>query len=734
MTILIPLETIAPADRDRVGGKAAALADLRRAGYYVPAAACVPVEVYQRFVDGPGIRERLALELNRKRFEDMRWEEMWDAALRIRNLFLTAPMPADLESELHRAVAAWRADGAVVVRSSAPGEDSARASFAGLHESVVNVEGSPAILQAIRTVWASLWSDRALLYRQELGLDVGRSAMAVLIQDMVAGQCSGVAFAQSPLDPDETVIEAVWGLNQGLVDGDVAPDRWRICRKTGRMLAQAAPELRQANGPVPGGTRRVALPPHRAVQPPLEPGQVREIFDTMCRLEALAGRPLDVEWTYRDGRLLILQARPITTGPGGDADDPRAWYLSLHRSYENLQALRRRIETDIVPAMDAEAARWAVQDPAAMDDAALAQAILERDGRVRHWERVYRDELIPFAHGIRLFGRFYNDRLQPADPFAFMDLLGGTGLVSVRRNAALAELAGRLRADLELAGALRADIDHPARPAFDAAVDAFLAEYAGRIGALRADLADRDSVIRLAAALAEAPAPPEPPRDDRRTDRLSEYLDRFHGDDRPFAMDLLELARASYRWRDDDNLHLGSLRLRLYEALAEGRRRAAGRGWEDADRLDVAGLRAVLEGGAPPGKPPETVGADVPPADEAEGPAVRPRQLLGQPAGPGVATGPARVVRGAEELRRFRRGEVLVCDAVAPDMTVVVPLAAAVVERRGGMLIHGAIIAREYGLPCVTGVADAARLIRTGDRLTVDGYLGIVVVQRETPP
>jgi pyruvate,water dikinase len=99
-----------------------------------------------------------------------------------------------------------------------------------------------------------------------------------------------------------------------------------------------------------------------------------------------------------------------------------------------------------------------------------------------------------------------------------------------------------------------------------------------------------------------------------------------------------------------------------------------------------------------------------------------------------VATGPARVVRGAEELRRFRRGEVLVCDAVAPDMTVVVPLAAAVVERRGGMLIHGAIIAREYGLPCVTGVADAARLIRTGDRLTVDGYLGIVVVQRETPP
>ena len=104
----------------------------------------------------------------------------------------------------------------------------------------------------------------------------------------------------------------------------------------------------------------------------------------------------------------------------------------------------------------------------------------------------------------------------------------------------------------------------------------------------------------------------------------------------------------------------------------------------------------------------------------------RDRQLVGHPAGPGYARGPARVVRKTADLFALRTGEVLVCDAVDPNMTFAIPLASAVVERRGGMLIHGAIIAREYGIPCVTGVPDAVHRIRTGDTVSVDGYLGIV--------
>jgi pyruvate,water dikinase len=105
-----------------------------------------------------------------------------------------------------------------------------------------------------------------------------------------------------------------------------------------------------------------------------------------------------------------------------------------------------------------------------------------------------------------------------------------------------------------------------------------------------------------------------------------------------------------------------------------------------------------------------------------------PRQLVGQPAAPGLATGRVRRVRTVDDLGRFHAGEVLVCDAIQPTMTHLVPLAAAVVERRGGMLIHGAIIARELGIPCVNGIADAADILVDGDLVTVDGHLGIVTV------
>jgi len=116
------------------------------------------------------------------------------------------------------------------------------------------------------------------------------------------------------------------------------------------------------------------------------------------------------------------------------------------------------------------------------------------------------------------------------------------------------------------------------------------------------------------------------------------------------------------------------------------------------------------------------------PARESGGYTLQARQLIGQPSGPGISKGKARVIQRHADLTDFKSGEILVCDAVDPNMTFVVPLASAVVERRGGMLIHGAIIAREYGLPCITGVPNATALIKTGDDITVDGYLGIVTL------
>jgi pyruvate,water dikinase len=208
-------------------------------------------------------------------------------------------------------------------------------------------------------------------------------------------------------------------------------------------------------------------------------------------------------------------------------------------------------------------------------------------------------------------------------------------------------------------------------------------------------------------------------------DLKASFLALFSGAERRRAEEMLELARSSYQLRDDDNIHLGRIEARLTAALQEARRRLAPRIPDGTAEIDPSELLLALE------NPGHQLRAQ-PPGVKAAAPApartLRARQLVGQPAGPGIARGPARVILTPADLAAFEAGEILVCDAVDPNMTFFAPLSAGVVERRGGMLIHGAIIAREYGLPCVTGVPDATALIETGDELTVDGFLGIVTV------
>ncbi len=188
--LVLSLPDIKPEDRPRVGGKGFALGVMVRAGLRVPPALCIPPEAYLEFVSTTGTRETILLELARKSFEDMRWEEIWDTSLRIRNAFLQSPFPEALRNRLTPPLEAMFSRKPVAVRSSAPGEDSARTSFAGLHESFIHVRGTESILDHIRLVWASLWSDRALLYRKELGLDVEKSTMAVVVQEMISGERS----------------------------------------------------------------------------------------------------------------------------------------------------------------------------------------------------------------------------------------------------------------------------------------------------------------------------------------------------------------------------------------------------------------------------------------------------------------------------------------------------------------------------------------------------------------
>jgi pyruvate,water dikinase len=723
MKLIVDLGEISDSDGDRVGGKAVALAALQRTRTRVPLTLCLTTEAYDLFVERAGLRAVIHQELGRKSFDDMRWEELWDAALRIRNRFIRASIPDEITAELSTHLQGELTKCRLAVRSSAPGEDSEAASFAGLHDSFVGVRGAAATNEAIRGVWASLWTDRALLYRRELGIDIESSSMAVVIQRLVEGSTSGIAFGAHPNHPELVAVEAVYGLNQGLVDGTIQPDRWSLERRTGRVVEHIAPQERRRLR-IHGAEAIVErLPAEQEALPPLDEESLVEVVRAVAAAGDLFGAPQDVEWTLADGQLVLLQSRPVTTSTSGEGDK-RAWYLSLTRSSQNLLLLRDRVERELLPAMDREAAELGGVELGSLDSGELA-AVLERRLEAHdRWVEVYSQDFIPLAHGIRLFGQFYNEVMRPEDPYEFMELLATTPLLSVRRNRELEGLASRLREDSELR--MRLESGEPGDAQFEQAREEFNREFGDAAFASQKCFGERTRLTRLLLSMADAPviASASPGRDVE--SRSAAYLVAVDDDRRNLAEQLLELGRASYRLRDDDNIHLARLETLVLDAVNEGRRRLSGNLEADRRPIDLDGVTRALRH---PNLVVEPRPAEGAPEIEA-GFQERPRQLVGQPAGPGVASGPARLIEDVEDLFRFQSGEVLVCDAVDPNMTFVVPMACAVVERRGGMLIHGAIIAREYGLPCVTGVPRATSLISDGDPLIVDGYLGIVTVSR----
>ena len=472
------------------------------------------------------------------------------------------------------------------------------------------------------------------------------------------------------------------------------------------------------------GTAVETLPRELASQPPLSREEVLRIAELALQAEKVFGRPQDMEWTIRDGELIVLQSRPVTMIDPGKDEDKRTWYLGLRRSFENLKHLRRKIEGELIPAMVRDAEQMAEQDLGALPDEQLAQEIRRRKAIESKWNTIYWEEYIPFAHGVRLFGQFYNDTLRPTDPYEFVRLLGATEMESLERNRMMEEMASMVRSDRRLRERIsKGDYLH-ADDAFLTVLNRFIEKFGDLSCAITGFVQcsqGPEGLLRLVLEMASHPPVGIAAQSTGIEALQAGFLNRFEDDQRVFAGDLLDLARASYRLRDDDNIKLARIEAQVLAAVREGQKRIEEKG---SHRVASALVRETSE------SPQSSASFSSTHPQEARvlHDSLKPRQLRGQPAGPGIARGPARMVQNAGDLLEFKHGEVLICDAVDPNMTFVVPLAAAIVERRGGMLIHGAIIAREYGLPCVTGVANVSELVRTGDLVTVDGFLGLVTI------
>jgi phosphoenolpyruvate synthase/pyruvate phosphate dikinase len=296
-----------------VGGKGAHLGGLSRIeGIRVPGGFCVTTDAFRRIMaEAPSIDDRLD-QLSRLNPDDR--EAIRTLSARIRRTIEGIAIPGDLAAAITRALARLGEQAACAVRSSATAEDLPTASFAGQQDTYLNVVGPTAILQHISRCWASLFTERAVTYRQRNGIDHRTVHMAVVVQQMVVPHAAGILFTADPVTGNRKVatVDAGFGLGEALVSGLVNPDVFTV--RHGEVVAKAIAAKQRAVHALPaGGTREVAIDSQRQEQPALTDAQVVRLVRLGRRIEAHFGRPQDIEWCLADDDFQIVQSRPITT-------------------------------------------------------------------------------------------------------------------------------------------------------------------------------------------------------------------------------------------------------------------------------------------------------------------------------------------------------------------------------------------------------------------------------------
>ncbi|MFH9202225.1 rifamycin-inactivating phosphotransferase [Streptomyces anulatus] len=327
-----------------VGGKGAHLGGLSRIeGIRVPDGFCVTTDAFRRaMAEVPSLDDRLD-ELSRLDPEDR--EAIRTLSAHMRRVIEEVAVPGDVAVAVTRALGRFGEQGAYAVRSSATAEDLPTASFAGQQDTYLNVLGPAAVLQHISRCWASVFTERAVIYRQRNGIDHRTVDMAVVVQRMVFPDASGILFTADPVTGNRKVatVDAGFGLGEALVSGLVNPDVFTV--RDGEVVTRTIAVKERAVHALPaGGTREVAVGVRQRERPALTDEQAVRLVGLGRRIEARFGCPQDIEWCLVGDGFRIVQSRPITTlfplPVLADGDSENHVYVSVGHQQMMTDAMR----------------------------------------------------------------------------------------------------------------------------------------------------------------------------------------------------------------------------------------------------------------------------------------------------------------------------------------------------------------------------------------------------------
>ena len=308
------LEEIKKEDIASVGGKGASLGEMTAIGLPVPKAFVVTAQAFRKFLVETGIEEELFRKLERLDVDDNGALE--SVAKEVQEIVLSVEMPDHLRQDIVEAYDRMGANGTVVaVRSSATAEDLPDASFAGQQETFLNILGEGDLLDAVQRCWASLYGARAIYYRAKQGFDDRSVNIAVVVQELIRSEKSGVMFTSHPVTGEPlTIVEGSWGLGEAVVSGSVSPDNYVFDLRSERVVDRLIAEKEIMIVPEgEHGTKIVDLSGEQRTAPVLSDAEVARLATLGKIAEDHYGVPQDVEWAIVGDDVFILQSRPITT-------------------------------------------------------------------------------------------------------------------------------------------------------------------------------------------------------------------------------------------------------------------------------------------------------------------------------------------------------------------------------------------------------------------------------------
>lgn len=312
---VLAFDQIKHPDNQQIGGKAAGLVKLVQAGMPVPAFFVVTTAAYEEFLRHGDLMQRIHAILAGIDFGNL--DQLEAQAEKIRNLIVGTTIPTQIEAKITEHYET-QGGGFVAVRSSGTAEDTANASFAGMHDTYLHVKGSENVSESVRRCWASMWSGRAVSYRNSTGFDHTAARIAVVVQVMVDADVSGVLFTANPLNArtDEVIVNASWGLGEGIVSGIVVPDEYALSQRPLRLKRSVigSKEVQVVRNPETGiGTVTEPVDAAKRDICCMSDAQLLALGDLGLRVMAYhGGLPQDLEWAIADGRPYLLQSRPIT--------------------------------------------------------------------------------------------------------------------------------------------------------------------------------------------------------------------------------------------------------------------------------------------------------------------------------------------------------------------------------------------------------------------------------------